>query len=181
MFTFANYGRKPLKTGEFKGYEKKYYNCTDKECTAHYYVLTNSSGMVKKYEHPHNHNPPAKPHPCKEVKEKAVVRLRAGDTPAAVHRDLTNNAPLPLSSAFAPTLSTVRNWQKHLSMEDMLTGDVFCNIKLKHPDFTRLSIQHPDIVVVLVSDFGAAVMAKTEEFFLDGTFNTMDASWFSPS
>ncbi len=32
MFNFANYGRKPMKTGEFKGYKKKYYNCTDKEC-----------------------------------------------------------------------------------------------------------------------------------------------------
>jgi hypothetical protein len=122
MFTFANYGRKPLKTGEFKGYEKKYYNCANKECTVHYYVLTNSASTVKKYEHSHNHNPPAKPHPCKEVKEKAVARLRASDTPATVYRDLTNNASLPLSSVFVSTLSTVRNWQKHLSMEDMSTG-----------------------------------------------------------
>eukprot|EP00026_Physarum_polycephalum_P004398 Phypoly_transcript_04417.p1 GENE.Phypoly_transcript_04417~~Phypoly_transcript_04417.p1 ORF type:complete len:207 (-),score=25.70 Phypoly_transcript_04417:158-778(-) len=122
MFNFATYSRKPLKTGEFKGYEKKYYNCTDKECTVCYYILTNSSNMMKKYKHSHNHNPSAKLYPCKEVKEKAVARLRAGNTPVVVHRDLTNNALLPLSSAFVPTLSTVRNWQKRLFIEDMPTG-----------------------------------------------------------
>jgi hypothetical protein len=122
LFNFEIYGRKFLKRGEFKGYKKTYHRCTEEGCEACYYIFTNSSNMVKKYEKPHNHNPPAKPHACKEVKEKAEARLRAGDTPAAVHRDLVNDAPLPLSSAFAPALDTVRYWKKHISMKDIPSG-----------------------------------------------------------
>jgi hypothetical protein len=35
-------------------------------------------------------------------------------------------------------------------------------------------MHHPDIVVVLVSEFAAGLMAKSEEFFLDDTFNTTE-------
>jgi hypothetical protein len=51
---------------------------------------------------------------------------------------------------------------------------VFYNIGKKHPVFTRMSTNHPTIMVVLASAFGLGVLSKSAEVFIDGTFQTTE-------
>jgi hypothetical protein len=56
------------------------------------------------------------------------------------------------------------------------TGDVFYNITRKHPTFTRLCIHHPNIQVVLSSNFGLSILKESETVFVDGTFRTTECN-----
>jgi hypothetical protein len=53
-------------------------------------------------------------------------------------------------------------------------GDVFYNIIRKHPIFTRLCVNHPDVQVVLASNFGLSVLKESDTLFVDGTFRTTE-------
>jgi hypothetical protein len=132
------------------------------------------------------------------VKEKALSHFSVGAHPSVVHKQFVNEAPLPLSGADVPSLSQLKNWKYRLSMNDafrfvfsllfffffffsfflsfliLSTGDVFYNITKKHPTFTRLCIHHPDIQVVLVSNFGLSILKESETVFVDGTFRTTE-------
>lgn len=66
--------------------------------------------------------PPTNPRIKKEVKECAIVQLSAGAMPSNVHKQIVNNAPLPLSSADVPSLSQIKNWKHALSIKDLPTG-----------------------------------------------------------
>lgn len=70
----------------------------------------------------HNHPPPSKPPTRADVKEKAVLQMSAGATPANVHAKFVREAALPLSSADVPTMSQLKNWKYEFSMKEMPTG-----------------------------------------------------------
>jgi hypothetical protein len=61
---------------------------------------------------PHNHPPPPNPHVRPEIREKATIQLSAGASPALVHRQIMNDAPLPLSPAEAPTQRQLIYWKR---------------------------------------------------------------------
>jgi hypothetical protein len=106
-----------------------------------------------------------------------------------------------MSPADVPTLSQLKGWKHDLVMKDMpsgmhlffprvfffffccvrwggltrfCAGGVFYNISSKHPNFAKMCVSHPVVMVVLASDFGIGILSKSQEFFVDGTFQTTE-------
>lgn len=54
-------------------------------------------------------------------------------------------------------------------------GDAVANISLKYPNFVRGVSLHPDVHIVLVSDFRLELMSEPDTvIFVDGTFCTTE-------
>jgi hypothetical protein len=124
VFRFQVNGNKELKGENEKGSTRKYYKCSEKSCEAQYYVTTPINGKITTtfLPKPHNHYPPAKPHTRMVVKEKALSHFTVGATPSVVHKQLVNNAPLPLSGTDIPSLTQLKNWKYRALMSDMPSG-----------------------------------------------------------
>jgi hypothetical protein len=122
QFKFKNNENKKLKKNGMVNC--KYFICCTPECPAKYCVnLTTSGVLITEYmKEAHNHDPPAKPHTRKEVKERAITQMSARAMPSTVHKQIVNNAPLPLSSADVPSLSQLKNWKHELSIKDLPAG-----------------------------------------------------------
>jgi hypothetical protein len=94
---------------------------------AQYYVTTPANGNITTtfLPKPHNHYPPSKPRIRMVVKEKVLSHFSVGATPSVVHKQLVNDAPLPLSGADVPSLAQLKNWKYRASMNDMPSGLFF--------------------------------------------------------
>jgi hypothetical protein len=127
-FRFRVNGNKELKGENEKGSTRKYYKCSEKLCEAQYYVTTPANGKITTtfLPKPHNHYPPAKPRTRMVVKEKVLSHFSVGATPSVVHKQLVNDAPLPLSGADVPSLAQLKNWKYRASMNDMPSGFFLC-------------------------------------------------------
>ncbi len=188
LFRFRNYGNK-------KEIGKKYYKCTFNGCSAKYQSISlkdnkDSKSRILKFVNDHNHPPISNPRIRQEVKEKAIIQFSAGATPSNVHAGLIRDAPLPLSSADAPTLSQVKKWKHEFSMKEMPsgeqinlynalltshTGDVITNIIQKHGNtFVRKCEVHSVIHVAMASSFGLELLMKSNYLICDGTFDTTE-------
>jgi hypothetical protein len=122
IFHFCYDGCKHLKTEI--GVTCKYFKCQEKTCEVRYYVTTTlaSKTITTYFPKSHNHYPPEKPRTRISVKEKALSHFSISATPSVVHKQFVNDAPLPLFSADAPSLSQLKNWKYRKSMKDMPSG-----------------------------------------------------------
>jgi hypothetical protein len=121
LFKFRNYGGKSIKRASGK---RKYYKCTEKTCPAKYTLTeidpSGSPTQVHTFSpDSHNHLPPPDPHINPEVKEQSLACLRAGASPANIHKQRVRESSLPLSPADVPTLGMLRKWKHRDAYKDM--------------------------------------------------------------
>ena len=76
--------------------------------------------------------------------------MDAGATPGNVHKQLLNNAPLPISSADVPSLSQLKNWKHANSVRDMPSGMVLF-LFLIYLLITYLSLNSGDVSIKITS------------------------------
>ncbi len=124
MFRFRSYCRKQLKKGPQSA--RKYYKCTHPGCKAKYEITENSDGSTTTdYKAiPHQHPPPPNPRTRKDVKDNAIDKMSVGAGLSVIHKQLINNAPLPLSSANVPTMAQLKHWKHQLSLSTMPSGSL---------------------------------------------------------
>lgn len=119
-FNFINDGNKHMRNGIYR----KYYCCTSRDvgCPAKYCVdhLPGGNKITTYKPFPHDHEPPSNPCLRSDVHQ---VQLAAGAKSSVIHRNLVNEAPLPLSTANVPTRVQLHNWKYQLSIKDLPSGN----------------------------------------------------------
>jgi hypothetical protein len=100
------------------------------------------SNSITSYLNIHNHSPPSNPKIKKEVKECVKMVLSAGAMPGNVHKQLINNAPLPLSSTDVASVSQIKYLKYTRSVKDMPSGILY----VLHIVFLMMMITYPLIL-----------------------------------
>jgi hypothetical protein len=123
LFRFKRHGCKQIKLQD-KSCVRTYFVCNlhkePTKCPAKYIVDTFTDGRTSVlYFEQHNYGLISNPCIRPEVKDVAISQMSVGASQVNIHKQVVNNASLPLSSADVPTKLQLKNWKYCESMKNM--------------------------------------------------------------